>query len=85
MLGGVRLKGYEELIGHLEDLERVFEKSRRLRSISFLVGRARGDFHTALEAALSGFHAVAFDAMRDVMEIEFLFREFYYEPNHIEE
>ena len=85
LLGGVRLKGYEELIGHLEDLERVFEKSRRLRSISFLVGRARGDFHTALEAALSGFHAVAFDAMRDVMEIEFLFREFYYEPNHIEE
>ena len=84
-LGGSRLKGYEELIAHLEELEPVFEKSRRLRRISFLIGRARGDFQTALEAALSGFHSVAHDAMRDVMEIELLLREFYCEPHHIEQ
>ena len=84
-LGGARLKGYEELIAHLGDLEPVFEKTRRLRPISFLLGRARGDFQTALEAALSGFHSVAHDAMRDVMEIEFLLREFCYEPDHIEQ
>lgn len=79
----VRLRGYEELIQHLEELEPVFQNSRKLRPISFLIGRARGDFQTALEAALSGFHSVAFDAMRDVMEIEFLLREFYFEPGHI--
>jgi hypothetical protein len=49
------------------------------------VGRARGDFQTALEATLSGFHSVAHDAMRDVMETEFLLREFYHEPKHIGE
>lgn len=85
LLGGARLSGYEELIAHLEELEPVFEKGRKLRPISFLVGRAKGDFHTAMEAALSGFHTVAHDAMRDVMEIEFLFREFRYEPQHIDE
>ncbi len=85
LLTGARLKGYEELITHLEKLEPVFTMNRRLRGISFLIGRARGDFHTALEAALSGFHSVAHDAMRDVMEIEFLLREFYYEPQHIEQ
>ena len=82
---GARLKGHEELIAHLEELESVFEKSRRLRPIAFLVRRVRGDFHTAMEAALSGFHSVAHDAMRDVMEVEFLLREFYYEPKHIEQ
>jgi hypothetical protein len=80
---GARLKGYEELIEHLERLEPVFHRSRKLRGIAFLIGRARGDFHTALEAALSGFHSVAHDSMRDVMEIEFLLRDFYYEPSHI--
>lgn len=84
LLPGARLKGYEQLVNHLEALEPVFEKSRKLRPIAFLVGRARGDFHTALEATLSGFHSVAHDAMRDVMEIEFLLRDFCHEPQHIE-
>ena len=84
-LGGARLSGYEELIQHLEELEAVFQRNRKLRGISFLIRRARGDFQTALEAALSGFHSVAHDAMRDVMEIEFLLREFYYEPEHIDQ
>lgn len=84
-LAGARLKGYEELITHLEELEPVFKRNRKLRGISFLISRASGDFHTALEAALSGFHSVAHNAMRDVMEIEFLLREFYYEPQHIEQ
>lgn len=84
-LAGARLKGYEELITHLEELEPVFTRNRKLREISFLISRARCDFHTALAAALSGFHSVAHDAMRDVMEMEFLLREFYYEPQHIQQ
>lgn len=82
---GIRLKGYEELVHHLTELENIFLKNRRLRAVSFLVGRAKNDFETALEASLSGFHSVAHDAMRDVMEIEFLFRDFYFEPTHLEQ
>ena len=84
-LGGARLKGYEELISNLEALESVYRKARKLRDIAFLIRRAKGDFETALEAALSGFHAVAHDAMRDVMEIEFLLRDFIFEPSHIDQ
>ncbi len=84
-LGGARLQGYEELIDHLEKLEPVFKKSRKLRGISFLIVRGREDFQTALAATLSGFHSLVHDAMRDVMEIEFLLRDFYHEPQHIQQ
>ena len=84
-LEGVRLRGYEELIDHLEQLLTVYQRSRRLRDISFLIGRIQGDFQTGLEATLSGFHSVAFDAMRDVMEVEFLLRDFYHDSHRIEE
>lgn len=80
---GARLRGYEELIQHLIDLEPVFRKNRKLQPTAFLIPRARADFETALEAGLSGYTSVSHDAMRDVMEIEFLFREFYFEPQHI--
>lgn len=82
---GARLRGYEELIDHLEALEGVFQMSRRLRGISRLIRRVRGDFQLALGATLSGFHSVAHDAMRDVMEVEFLLREFHHDPHQIEE
>ena len=84
-LHGARLRGYEELITHLEELETVFQRSHRLQGIAPLIRRTRGDFQMALEAALSGFHSVAHDAMRDVMEVEFLIREFHQEPLGIEE
>lgn len=82
---GIRLKGIEELIAHLPEVSAVYQRNRKLRRIAFLIDRAQGDFVTALEATLSGFHLVTFDAMRDVMEIEFLLRDFYYEPSHIAE
>ena len=82
---GARLRGYEELLEHLEQLESVFHQSRRLRGLAPLVRRVRGDFQLALEVTLSGFHSVAHDAMRDVMEAEFLLREFYHCPIRIDE
>ncbi len=82
---GIRFNGIEELISHLSELTAVYRRNRKLRRIAFLVERARGDFITALEATLSGFHLVTFDAMRDVMEIEFLLRDFCLSPEHIEE
>ena len=45
----------------------------------------RCDFATAVEGFLSGFHKTVLDAMRDVMEIEFLMRDFVINPWHIEE
>jgi hypothetical protein len=73
---GVRLAGLEELLTHLEEVKRAFEARAELRPVAFLAARARADFITAVEALLSGYHAVAVDAMRDVMEVEFLLREF---------
>lgn len=84
-LGGVRLDGCEELITHLEELEHVFQRSRRLRGISPLIRRVRGDIQLGLEATLSGLHYTAHDAMRDVMEVQFLLREFYFDPPRVEQ
>ena len=83
--GGARLRGYEELLEHLEQLESVFHQSRRLRGLAPLIRRVRGDFQFALEVTLSGFHSAAHDAMRDVMEAEFLLREFFHCPSRIDE
>ena len=82
---GIRLKGLEDLIVHLPEVAAVYERNRKLRHIAFLINRVHGDFVTAVEATLSGYHLVTFDAMRDVMEIEFLLRDFFFHPEHIDE
>jgi hypothetical protein len=83
--GGARLRGFEELLTHLEELKATYLSTKRLKPIAFLMERAHSDFVTALEAGLSGFEAVAHDAMRDVMEIEFLLRDFSNEPENIDD
>lgn len=80
LLKGARLTGLEALNVHLTEMEKTFRSSPDLENISFLIDRAKLDFEKALEAALSGLHSVASDAMRDVMEIEFLLRDFTHEP-----
>jgi hypothetical protein len=77
------LTGLEELLTHLAEVEQALAIRADLRPIASLAARARADFVTALDALLSGFHAVAVDAMRDVMEIEFLLREFRHAPDKI--
>jgi len=81
---GVRLKGYENLLSYLDSSIAAIAHTN-LDRLGFLLRRARGDYVVALEAMLSGLHTVAHDAMRDVMEIEFLFREFAHEPSMMEE
>jgi hypothetical protein len=84
-LKGARLKGLEELHIHLTKLERTFKNHPNLEKLAFLINRAKTDYAKALEATLSGLHSVAWDAMRDVMEIEFLLRDFYHGPSNINE
>jgi hypothetical protein len=85
LLDGVRLAGCDDLIDHLGRLEQTYKRNKRLAPVAFLIERAHGDFVTAIEAILSGFHVVVQDAMRDVMEIEFLLRDFAYEPHRMAE
>ena len=73
---GARLKGLEQLHDYLNRAERFYAESRNLAPLSFLLARVRADFETAIEAALTGYVAVASDAMRDVMEIEGLLLAF---------
>ncbi len=53
---GLRLRGLEELLTHLEELELNFQKHKTLRLTSFLLFRAREAFVTSLEAVLSGYN-----------------------------
>jgi hypothetical protein len=81
----VRLRGLEELTAYLSLMASAYEGIPELKSIAFLIHRAQSDFVTALEATLTGLHTVAYDSMRDVMEIEFLLREFINQPLSISE
>jgi len=84
-LDSVTLKGSEELTVHLQKLEKVYQRSRRLRGLSVLIRRLENDFEIGLESTLTGFHSVVLDAMRDVMEVEFLLREFTHQPSMIDQ
>ncbi len=82
---GARLRGLEQLLEYLTVAKNVFDRHTRLAKVSFLISRARDDFEVAIEATLSGAHGVVADQMRDVMEIEFLVRDFQHEPARIDD
>jgi hemerythrin len=85
LMGGARFKGLDELLRHLDELLQAFIADPKLGRIAFLIYRSRADLETAIEATLSGYVAVAVDAMRDVMEIENLLLDFAVNPVHIDE
>jgi hypothetical protein len=82
---GRQLQALEEILTYVGESERHFIAEPRLARLAFLLHRAGGDFVTAIEAMLSAFHKTVLDAMRDVMEIEFLFRDFAMDPQRIDE
>ena len=84
-LSSARLEGIEELLGHLEQMQQLFLEHHRLQRIAFLLEDSREAFVSATEATLSGYYSVAFDAMRTVMEVEFILRDFRYNTKHLEE
>lgn len=81
LASGARLRGFEELLLHLDALVDLFQHGPQdLQRIASLVDRAVADFETGLEATLSGYFAVVSDSMRDVMELENLLLDFAREP-----
>ncbi|MGH3871976.1 MAG: hypothetical protein ACRDSR_10765 [Pseudonocardiaceae bacterium] len=85
LMGGARFKGLDQLLHHLDELLHAFTADPTLCRIAFLIHRSRADLETATEATLSGYVAVAADAMRDIMEIENLLLDFAVNPAHIDE
>lgn len=82
---GRQLRALDEILAYIGELERYFVEEPKVCRIAFLLRRVHGDFATAVEGFLSGFHKTVLDAMKDVMEIEFLIRDFVIVPWHIEE
>jgi len=79
-----RIQGLDHLLAYLEAASRFVATYPRLSKIAFLVQRALDDFEVALEATASGTNSVVFDAMRDVLEIEYLLSDFAAKPENIE-
>lgn len=82
LAGDIRFAGINELFTRLSEIGQAFAETPELSKITFMIQRAHADFMTALEATLSGYFAVASDAMRDVLEIEYLLMDFAIHPGH---
>ncbi|MEV5753742.1 hypothetical protein AB0L00_38480 [Actinoallomurus sp. NPDC052308] len=81
---GKRLHGVDELLTRLDGLAETFRSDPNLAKLTFLIRRCIADFESAAETTLSGYIALAHDAMRDVMEIEYLIRDFVHHPDNID-
>lgn len=70
------LQGFNEIVNHAREVEACFSADAELSSLTFLVKRFRANVEVAVEAMLGGRHGVLAGAMRDVMELELLLRDF---------
>lgn len=70
------LQGFNEIVNHATELEDHFSADAQLSGLTFLVKRFRANVEIAVEAMLGGRHGVLAGAMRDVMELELLLRDF---------
>jgi hypothetical protein len=73
------LSGLNRLLERLELAAEAYEKDDRLKPATVLVRRARADFEAAIVCTFSGLSFVCRDQVRDVMEIEYLLRDFRYD------
>lgn len=77
------LQGFDEIVAHARELQGHFSEDADLSGLTFLVERFQSDVEVAVEALLGGRHGVLANAMRDVMEMELLVRDFSLDPGHI--
>lgn len=73
------LAGLNRLLERLDLAAEAYEMDDRLRPAAQLVRRARSDFEAAIVSSFSALSFVCRDQMRDVMEIEYLLRDFRYD------
>lgn len=85
LVGNDRFSGLDQLLRHLDSVADAFVDDDDLSRLRFLVVRARHDVETAIEATMAGYLAVTSHAMRDVMEIADLLRDFAVQPALIDE
>ena len=85
MQTGMRLHGLEEFLNFLELACAEMSRLPKLSKLAFLIHRAKADYEVAIEATFSEMRDVVFDSMRDVMEIEYLLKDFTEAPDHIDE
>lgn len=77
---GARLRGLEQLLCRLAEIEAAMRERAVAPQVCDLIGRARGAFGVAIEATFSGLCQVSNNAMREVMEIECLLWDFAIRP-----
>jgi len=73
------LPGLNRLLERLDLAAEACEKDDRLKPATVLVRRARADFEAAIVCTFSGLSFTCRDQVRDVMEIEYLLRDFRYD------
>jgi len=78
------MAGLNEILLRLDKLADAFDGTPALSRLAFLIRRSAADFETATDAALAGYLSVAMDAMRDVMEIDALLRDFSLDSSRID-
>lgn len=81
---GELFKGVDSFLAWLDEVADTFDNDARLAKLAFLVRRVAADVETAAEVTLCGYTSVALDAMRDVLEIEYLLRDFAVNPGHVD-
>lgn len=78
------LAGLGEGRDHLASLSKLYGTLGDACDIAFLVDRAVDDIDLGFESLLAGRHGLVGDAMRDVMEIEMLLRDFAGDKDRLE-
>jgi hypothetical protein len=73
------LPGLNRLLERLDLAGDAYEKDDRLKPATVLVRHARADFEAAIVCTFSGLSFACRDQVRDVMEIEYLLRDFRYD------
>ncbi len=75
-INGPYFSGLNHLLEHLDEAAKSFSENDTLKPAVPLLERARADCEVAIVSVFSGMTSAADDQMRDVMEIEYLLKDF---------
>jgi hypothetical protein len=73
---GLRVSGFNELLGYMNAIGKATREIEELRPLAFFATRAKQDIEVGIIALYSGMPSIVADAMRDMMEIALLLRQF---------